>query len=365
MTPARIVTAAAVVSTLLFATGCGPAASDEAPAPVAVTVATVGRADVADLLSVRGRLVPPVEEDATLAPQVAGRLVDLAVREGDAVARGALLATVERHPLEEAVATAEAALARAREDEAVRERASKLTDRLFERGISSAEERDADRATLAAARAARVEAEGRLTQARRALSWGEVRAPFDGVLAKVLRHPGEVVDGSPATPVVRLLGSSALEAAADLTADALSRVAPGGLARVVLPGETVPVEGRVLRVARAVDPGTGVGEIRVRLPGRSSTPLLSAVTVALELAVRRGVVAVPLAALRRSQDGKEEVVVVSKGAAHLVSVTTGLRSPDLAEVSAGLAGGEQVVVDSPLGLEEGQALAVRGGGTAR
>ncbi len=355
------VVAALAAAALSSAAGCGRSASEEPPAPVAVTVATVGRADVADVLTLRGRLVPPVDEDATLAPQVAGRLVALPVREGDAVRRGALLARVEPRPLEEGVATAEAALAKAREDESVKERASALTDSLFAKGIASAEERDGDRAALEAARAARVEARGRLMQARRTLGWAQVRAPFDGVVAKVFRHPGEAVDGTPATPVVRLLGTSAQEVTADATADGLSRTRTGDGARVAVPGEETPADGRVVRVSRSVDPATGVGEVRVRLGVRSSAPLLSAVTVSIVLDVHRGVVAVPVAALRRSEAGREEVVAVEKGAARVVPVTTGLASTDLVEVTAGLSGGEAVVVDSPLGLEDGQPVKVRPG----
>lgn len=365
MRRARIVTAAALSTALPFAGACGRAASEEPPAPVTVTVSTVGRADVADLLSVRGRLVSPVDEDATLAPQVAGRIVGLPVREGDVVRRGALVAEVDRRPLEEEAAAARAVLAKAREDETLRERASKLTESLLLKGIASAEERDADRASLEAARAVRVEAQGRLARAERELGWAELHAPFDGVVAKVLRHPGEIVDGTASTPVVRLLGTSSAEVAADATADALARIAPGEAARVSLPGTAAPVDGRVVRVARSVDPATGVGEIRIRLASRPAAPLLSTVEVALLVDVHRSVVAVPQGALRRSPDGSEEVVVAEKGAARVVPVAIGLRSPELAEIRSGLSGGEQVVVDTPLGLESGQPLAIRAAGTVR
>ena len=344
---------------LSWATACGKAPAEEAPPSVAVTVSVVGRADVSEILTLRGRLVPSAEEDATLAPQAAGRLVRVAVREGDAVARGALLAEVERAPLEEAAATAVASLVRARGDEAVKERAAALTESLLQKGIASAEERDNDRAASQAARAARVEAEGRQTQATRQLDWTSLRAPFDGVVAQVLRHPGEVVDGTGATPVLRLLGTSVQEVSASATADDLARVRVGGEASVTLPGSAAPVVGRVLRVARAVDPASGVGEIRLRLAEKSVAPLLSAVPVAVVVAVHRGVVVVPPASIRKSQAGTEEVVVVEKGAAKARPVRTALRSADRVEIVEGLSGGETVIVDSPLGLGDGQPLTVR------
>lgn len=354
--PALAFTAA--FGTVLLASGCRKAPSEEPPAPVPVSVATVSRADVPELLSLRGRLVPPVEEDATLAPQVAGRLVRLVVREGETVRRGALLAEVEHAPLVEADATAAAALAKARQDEAVRTRALSLTEHLLERGIASTEERDGDRAALEAARAARVEAEGRLAQTARQRGWAELRAPFDGVVAQVLRHPGEAVDGTGATPVLRLLGTSATEVSAAADAADLSRVMAGDAVEVTLPGGTAPVPAKVTRVSRSIDPATGVGEVRARLATRCSAPLLSPVTISVVLDLHRNVLTVPSGALRRSEEGREEVVLVSKGVALVRPVKTGLRSTDRVEVLDGLSGGETVVVDSPLGLTDGLPLAV-------
>jgi len=349
---------AASLGALLFAPGCRKTSAEDPPDPIQVSVATVSRADVPDLLDLRGRLVPPIEEDATLAPQVAGRLVRLDVRQGDAVRRGALLAEVDGAPLEEAEATAAAALAKARGDEAVRARALSLTERLLEKGIASSEERDGDRASFEAARAARVEAEGRAAQARRQRGWAILRAPFDGVVAQVLRHPGEAVDGTPATPVLRLLGTSVTEVSADADAADLSRVAVGDEVTTTLSSDGAPAPGRVTRVARSVDPATGVGEVRSRLASRSPAPLLSPVSIAVVLAVHRGALVVPSGALRRAESGHEEVVLVSKGVAQVRPVKTGLRPTGLVEVVDGLSGGETVVVDSPLGLEDGVPLAV-------
>ena len=50
------------------------------------------------------------------------------------------------------------------------------------------------------------------------------------------------------------------------------------------------------------------------------------------------------------------------GAAHPVHVTLGLRSADAVEIAAGLAPGDVVVLDSPLGLAEGAPLEVKNPG---
>ncbi|HKC26292.1 MAG TPA: efflux RND transporter periplasmic adaptor subunit [Thermoanaerobaculia bacterium] len=332
----------------------------EAPVRASVTTVRAAPGTVAQTLELSGRLVPPPSEDATLAPQVAGRLLSVSVREGDRVKQGDVLATLDPAPLEEAERAAEAALAKERADAAAKRRVADLTAKLFEKGIASAEERDKDRAESEAARSAEVEAETHLLDARRKREWTRVAAPFSGVVAQVMKHAGETVDGTPATAVLRLLGSSAAEVAAEAAAADLARVKEGAAASVPVPGGAA--RGTVVRVPAAVDAATGLGEIRVRLEGPAPAPLLSNVTLRVVLVKKDGVLVVPARAVRRAEDGTDEVVRVVNGAAHPVRVTLGLRSADAVEIAAGLSPGDVVVLDSPLGLAEGAPLEVKNPG---
>ena len=87
----------------LLLAGCGKSVAPEeaaADAPTtAVETAVVGRGDVEDILAVDGTIVPPEGATAKLAPSVAGRLLEVRVKEGDPVAAGALLARIDTRPL--------------------------------------------------------------------------------------------------------------------------------------------------------------------------------------------------------------------------------------------------------------------------
>ena len=101
--------------TLLLAAllvGCGrppakEAAGDE-PAPATVEVATVEQRDVPNTLPVDGSLVLPEGASTRLAPTVAGKLVEVTVKEGDRVSAGQLLARIDTRAL---VATSQSAAA--------------------------------------------------------------------------------------------------------------------------------------------------------------------------------------------------------------------------------------------------------------
>lgn len=77
--------------------GCHSAAPEEKAAEPTVTVEAVKavRRDMRLLLEIQGSLVPSQGGSAKLTPQVAGRLVQVYVKEGDTVAAGQLLAKVD------------------------------------------------------------------------------------------------------------------------------------------------------------------------------------------------------------------------------------------------------------------------------
>ena len=65
---------------------------------------------------------------------------------------------------------------------------------------------------------------------------------------------------------------------------------------------------------------------------------------------------VPVSALRRGPTGAPECVRVVDGHAVIAAVTTGLRDSRVVEILDGLAEGDRVVADDPVGNEDGSAI---------
>lgn len=355
--PALFVASAAVALlcvTLIGAVACGAPAAENEAVP-RVRAATVRRGPIEERVELQARLVPPPELDATLAPQVAGRLVAVPVREGQVVAAGELLAEVDDRAPREARRTAEAELIQAQSEETARARIAEVTRSLFTKGIAAAEEKNADEATAAAATAARVAAEGRQSEARRMAGWTRLTAPFRGVVAQLLRHQGETVDGTPATPVVRLAGLDRTEAEARATAAQIRRLLPGAPVEVRAGESRWPAH--LVRVARAVDPVTGLGEVRAELDSPADYPLFADVRLDALVERHADALVVPVSALRRSEAGVDEVVVLDHGTVQARAVEIGIRTATEVEIRAGLAPGEVIATD-PLGLEEGATVEI-------
>ena len=213
-----------------------------------------------------------------VAPEIAGRIEQIYVREGDPVRRGQTVAVLALSEIRQEVEMAEASL-RAIEAEVARSRLelSDAGNRLarresFPEAFPEEELRQAEiqkemaQTNLEAAQARASEQKARLAQSRGKLARAEVRAPADGTVARRYLEPGAL--SGPGQPVVRLIGGGSLivrfaappEKARSLSTSDPVLVKAGGqeLRAVVeqISPEVDPPSGMVILVA-TLDPASG------------------------------------------------------------------------------------------------------------
>jgi membrane fusion protein (multidrug efflux system) len=332
-------------------------------APLTVSVETVVRGAVADVLDIAGNLEPPPGMDVKLGALAIGRLAEIRVSEGDHVKAGQLLARIEATPLRDAVLQAEAAVKQARvQDEAAKAR-FKRTERLVTAGIAAQQEAEDARSQEAAGLAALHTAEAVLSTAQSQLGRTQLKAPFDGLVAHVFAAPGEPVDGS-GKPIIEVAQTKVLELRAGLTATQSVRVRPGQLAEVRVDGlPDVPFAGHVIAVAPMVDPATGVAVARIRVDNPDG--VLKGGTFArarLVTDLHSNVLVVPKTALVPSatpgSPTAAAVAVAEKGQAHVRPVETGYTDGQRVEVREGLHEGEQVIIAGAYALPDGTAIKI-------
>lgn len=336
-----------------LAAGCRRTSPDPPVDPPAVRVAPAAKGTLSVWVRLSGRVVPPPDLDATLAPRVEGVLTEVTAKVGDRVRRGQVVARVGADPILDALASADAAKQSAAADAAAKRRAATRTRTLSERGVVSGEQAETDEAQATAAEAALAQAEAAFATASRRRGWADVTAPFDGVVLRVLRHAGEPVDGTMATPVVEIAAERPVEVALDATASDLTRLKVGQAAEIVVDTPDVePIPARVAGVAHSVDAASGTGPVRLAPSAEAGALLLGRIVEArIEVARREGVVVVPATALRGGERGSVEAVVVADHKAHVRVVVTGIRDGDRVEIVSGLSPGD-AVVDDPVGLAE-------------
>jgi RND family efflux transporter MFP subunit len=349
--------ARAVLAGICAIAGCKRESAPPEPERRTVHCAAVEKADVADAIELRGTVAPLPDRDAQIAPQVAGRILRLLAREGDQVVAGQPVARVDDSILvdqaNEAAATLEKSRAERRNAEATQAR----TQRVFEHGIAARQEVD-DAATRAAmARAVEDESAAAAKRARRQVERATVRSPIAGVVVRLLRRPGELVDGTPATPVIEVADPSRLELVSDATAADLVRIAKGARAELTVAALSgMRWAGMVSAVSPAVDRATGLGTVRVTidLAAGARPPIGALGTARIIVGAVRTATVVPKAALRSAD--ADVVTCGADGRARVNHVTRGAEAGDKVEVSA-LSAGDRVAVD-PIGIIDGAPIEI-------
>lgn len=328
----------------------------ETAPPLLVRLAPVVRADIADVALAAGTLDAPPGLDVKLAPLVAGRLARVLAAEGDKVRAGQLLASLDLAPLRDAALQAEAQLAQANAQEKNSRTREERARQALAAGVAPAQEADDARLALESAAAAVRIADAVLSAARHQLARGELRAPFDGVVARLFASAGEQVD--PGRPVLEVAQVGVLELRAPVPPGVAMRLRPGQEATVLVdaaPG--TPIEARVLAIAPVVDAQSGATLVRLRVPngeGRLKVGSLARARITLDL--HRGVLVVPREALLGGADGPA-VELVKDGKALRVAVQPGVQDGGSIELLSGVTEGQQVIVQGAYAVPDGTPVA--------
>ncbi|HEX7241166.1 MAG TPA: efflux RND transporter periplasmic adaptor subunit [Longimicrobiaceae bacterium] len=343
---------------------------------VEVQTEKVARRDLVSTVPGSGRIEPRRKVD--ISADIPGRVVELAVEEGQWVNRGDLLLRIEPTRYQAAVYRAEASLAQARSSvenaQANRLQAENELRRLEEVGraggfVAGA---DLDRARTqvqtsgAQARGAGFsvdQAQAALSEARDALAKTTITAPMSGRVTRLNIQEGETAVvgtmNNPGSLLLTVADLSEMEAHVLVDETDVPTISPGDPARVRIdayPGRIFP--GKVARISNSAYRGGGQESAGFRVvvaldnPPADLRPELSAsAEVAVE--ARSGVLSVPVLALTvrapggyaptARTRGVEGVFVVRGSEAAFVPVRAGIAGEQHFEVRSGLRQGDVVI----------------------
>ncbi|MEQ1911962.1 MAG: efflux RND transporter periplasmic adaptor subunit [Vicinamibacterales bacterium] len=314
------------------------------------------------------RVIGSVEPSSSVAirAQVTGVLTDVTFEEGDDVREGQLLFSLDRRPLEAALAQGEATL---RRDTARAENAAAMAKRaeeLANRGIATREQVDtaetnahALEATLAADRAA-------IENARVQLQYASITAPISGRTGALQVHPGSLVRANDTTSLVVINQITPIFVSFSVPGAQLSMMtqylAKGDVHVEAEPPSdgAAPSQGHITFVDNAVDPTTGA--IRVKGSFENADRRLwpgQAVKVVMTLATDPTAIVVPSVAVQGGQQGSYVFVVKDDKTVDVRPVQVGRATGDNTIITNGLAAGETVVTDGQIRLVAGSSVSIK------
>lgn len=314
------------------------------PAALPVPLLTVGGAASAAGFEFEGTLEP--QQQSVLAAQVPGTLRQLAVKAGDRVKAGQLLARIDERELAAGLAAGDAGVAQAQAALAQARQAAQRTRELRSQGFVSAAALDTAQAQLDAAEAALAAAQAGRQQAALARGHTRVTAPFDGIVRATHAEAGELA--TPGKPLLTVYAPGRLRARVMLP---LSRADAARAAREV---QVLLPDGRVLATQRRTElPGADATSQTVEwrldlaaaeglMPGQ---PVRVRFAGALAAAAAPAPLSLPAAAVLRRGE-LTAVYAAADGRFVLKAVRTGTPVGGQVPVLAGLKAGERVAADA-------------------
>jgi len=328
----------------------------QANLPIELTVSDVFNAQSISMtqgLPISGTL--KATRSAMIKARVAGELVSLEVREGDAVRAGQIIAKVDptEYLAKQRQAQQQAEAARAQVE--IAQRQFDNNNALVNQGFISKTALDTSIANLNAAKATHQAAISALDVASKAVDDCSLKSPLNGFISQRLAQTGERV--APDTRIVEVLDLSQFELEATLTpADALS-VKVGQPAKLNIEGSTQEVFAKVLRINPSAQVGSRSVLIYLGIQGHPA--LRHGLFVQGSLGTQKiQTVVIPLESVRTdksvpyvqvAQDGKVVYLKVSLGAKAEVDGRVMMAFPEIAE-------GTQVLAMSAGALREGALI---------
>ncbi|MBW2267190.1 MAG: efflux RND transporter periplasmic adaptor subunit [Deltaproteobacteria bacterium] len=351
----------ALVGALAFfvALGCG---EEEVATHENLSTVSVARVESIDLnQEIRASGDLRARFHTTIAAEVEGRITGIAIEEGGAVEKGAVVLEIDPARRNLDVGAARARLAQSRANHVKEEHQTERIRKLRSQSVASEQQLEEAETALLLAESS-VEADrAALGVAQRALADASVSAPFAGLVAMRAVQLGEFVQ--PGTALFELVSLDLLEVVFSLAELDMQLVEKGQRVEIeVAAFRDRTFQGVVTFVSPTVDPATRTLRIKAEVANAEGElrPGLFA-RVSLGLNRREGVLMLPVEAVMRRAAGAFVFRLVAGDRVERIAVETGVQDGERVEVRGPLAAGDPIVHRGHAGLVDGAVVSVRGG----
>jgi RND family efflux transporter MFP subunit len=192
--------------------------------------------------------------------------------------------------------------------------------------------------------------------------YARITAPFAGVITRRYADTGAMIQAgtssqTQAMPIVQLSQNDRLRLVIPVPESAVSRIRLGTPVDVAVQSLHKTVKGTVARFADRLDTETRTMHVEVDVPNANLelVPGMYA-DASLVLDQVKGVVVAPVQAVDRAETGSRVFIVGRDGKLEARAVTIGLEAADRVEIKSGLSDGDVVVVGSRAQLKPGAVV---------
>ncbi len=324
---------------------------------------TVEKAEFTRTLEVSGSLV--AVNSAFVKARVAAEVTSVAVREGDAVRAGQVLAQLDTTEFDWRLRQAEQQAQAARSQLEIAQRGLQNNRALVAQGFISATALENAVSTEAGAMATLQAALAAVELARKARADATLSAPIGGFVSQRLVQPGERVPVD--AKLLEIVDLSRLELQASVPPESAGLLRVGATALLKVDGIDGDVPARVVRINPSAQPGSRsvIAYLELQPSPALRQGLFARGDIELE---RRQALLLPLSAVRNDQAQPYALLLAGTQVARR-SLSLGQRGQaggvEAVEVLQGLAEGDRVLAGSLGAMRDGTAVRLSGTPAAR
>jgi multidrug efflux system membrane fusion protein len=300
----------------------------------------------------------------TVRARVDGQLEKLAIKEGDEVKEGDLIAQLDPAPFQAAL---DQALAKQRTDEV--QLANARTDlqrysELVQKKVIAQQQYDTQKALVAQLDATVKNDQAAVTSARVQLAYTRITSPIAGRTGIRNVDVGNIVHASDLTGIALITQLRPIALIFTLPQQSLpeiqQRQAAGETLEVIAvsrDNKTPLGTGKLTVIDNQIDTTTGTIRLKAEFPNDENTLWPGQfVNARLLLTTRKGGVVVPASSVQRGPDGSYVYVILEDSTVQMWPVSIAQTENNEALIDTGLKGGEKVVVDGQYKLQPGATV---------
>lgn len=311
-----------------------------------VTLQKVEKIDFQHFIEIQGSVQS--DEYVNASSEVGGRIIDLRVREGQTINKGALVAKLDLEAVQKQIAELEKSMELAVD---VYERQKRLWDQNIGSEIQYLQ-----------AKNNKERLEKSLETINYQLTKAEVYAPSSGVVEMVNIKAGEMV--SPGMPIITILNTYKVKVVANVPETYIKAIGRGEEVTIKFPALDTEKRARVTRIGNIINPANRTFEVEVEManPKGLYKPNLLAIMMVNDNTYK-DVPTVPIEMVQQEVSGRSFVYIKSEGAdgsfAKKVYVKTGDNYDGKIVITEGLIGGEEILVDGARVVAENALIKVQ------
>lgn len=332
----------------------------------AVSVAKATRGDLPVTVTALGTVQPLVT--ATVRPQLSGVLFKLFFKDGELVRQGQLLAQIDPRPYQLALAQAKANLARDEAQQAAATVDLARYETLLKQDSIASQQVDTQRATVRQLSGTTAADRAAIGTAQLNLQYTAIRSPVTGRAGIRQVDIGNYLTPSDTSGIVVVTQLDPIDVAFSLPQAQLSAIGHAAGSGAGLPvtahdqdNAALLATGRFLTFDNQVDTTTGTVKAKARFDNGGNALFPNQfVNISMLVDTLRGVVTVPVSAVRHGSPGDFVFVLQPDHTVKLTVIRTGPGAGGRIAVLSGLAAGATVVTEGADGLEDGSAVKLPG-----